>query len=755
MQLSKSWQNMKAADRQIGQPGIFNVPIGTHFADATVNFILDQKATELSISDIILLLPNNRAIKAMTEAFVRQAAPGMLLPRMVAIGDMALDETLGPLLDPLVLDEPIWPVIEPAHRLMLLAELVVKYRKDLQPIKAAEALRLARKLAELIDELEIEEVAFERFAEISVEADLAEHWQRSYGQLLLILKGYRIELAKRRLLGPSDRRNQLLDRLEHRLRVNPFERVVACGITTSARSITRVLKRIAQMPQGSVIMPGLDTDMPEAQWAKLGPHVKSDADIFPPRNHETHPQFHLKLLMDRMGVQRDDVENIVTTQSIRQAGTISEIFCMPEQTADWRDLPGIRKQLPHVTLLEASDSAEEARAIAIKVRASLERVGQRICIVTPDRELAVRVSAQLNRWEILVDDSAGIPILQTPHGTMILALAEAIADRFSPVALLAVAKHPLVHSGDERLEWLDNARKLDLLLRGPAQGVGLNAINFVVQQKAPNDTSLHLWWKDFSAQMSILHDVTGNNFSDVMQAIQSVADNLTQAAVWRGTTGRQLASLWEQFATCNLAAMGHADQTAIPAILAEMLGYSVVRPPYGGHPRVAIYGLLEARMQRADIMICGGLNEASWPQLAQPDPWLAPAIRRTLGLPTLDRNVGLSAHDLATALGATEVLLTRAKRDRSGPTVASRFVLRIKALLGDQLQIESGLLKLAGQIDRPVQREPLAPRPTICPSLSQRRVALSITDFDQLKSDPYSFYAKNILRLRSLEPVDA
>jgi ATP-dependent helicase/nuclease subunit B len=190
-------------------------------------------------------------------------------------------------------------------------------------------------------------------------------------------------------------------------------------------------------------------------------------------------------------------------------------------------------------------------------------------------------------------------------------------------------------------------------------------------------------------------------------------------------------------------------------VLSEMFGGAVVRPPYGGHPRVAIYGLLEARMQQADVVICGGLNEASWPQMAQPDPWLAPAIRRHLGLATFDRNIGLSAHDLSTALGAKEVLLTRAKRDRIGPTVASRFVLRIKALMGAQLQMDHGCIDLANLIDKPASREPSSLRPEPSPSAEQRKVALSITDFDQLKSDPYSFYAKRILRLRVLEAVDA
>lgn len=748
---------MQAADRQPIRPSVYNVPFGIDFCDATAGLVVDQNVADpLAASETILLLPNNRAIKAMTEAFVRQAAPGLLLPRMVAIGDLALDEALGPMLDPLGTDQPVWPVINSAHRLMLLAELVAKYRPVGQPITPAEALRLGRNLAEMIDELEIEEVAFERISEITIEDDLAGHWQSSYAQLLNILPAYRAELAQRKLLGPSERRNILLDRLDARLRDNPPSGpVIAAGITTSAKAITRVLRRVSVLPHGAVILPGVDLDLAEAQWEALGPHPKGDGELKPRRNHETHPQFHLKVLLDRMGLRRDEVENIPSAKAAAQRQTIADIFCLPEDTAIWRDLPAARKKMSHVALLEAPDSSEEARAIAIKVRGALEHHGQRIAVITPDRELAVRVAAQLRRWNINVDDSAGTPILQTPHGTLIMALAEAMADRFSPVSVLAVAKHPLVHAGEERLAWLEQTRALDLRLRGPSEGTGLEAISALLARKPAKDEALLTWWANFVEAVSPLKSVSGMPFADAMDGIQAVASNLTQGVIWRGATGRQLATLWEEFTVCDMSALGRVDAAAIPAVLSEMFGRAVVRPAYGGHPRVAIYGLLEARMQQADVVICGALNEASWPQMAQPDPWLAPAIRRHLGLATLDRNIGLSAHDLSTALGAKEVLLTRSKRDRSGPTVASRFVLRIKALLGAQLQIDKGYTELAALIDQPKDREPLSLRPDPSPSAEQRKVALSITDFDQLKSDPYSFYAKRILRLKVLEAVDA
>jgi len=229
-----------ASDNPIAQRvRVFNVPLGNDLCDVTAQWILQTSGQDpLTVSSTILLLPNNRAIKAMTEAFVRQAAPGLLLPRMVAVGDMQLDEALGPLLDPISSEDVIWPVIGSFDRLMLLARLAQEHGPQGTFLSSAEALRLARKLAELIDELEVDLVDFDALSDIKIEADLAGHWQRAYGQLLTVLPAYRAELAARELMGPAERRNKLLAGLEGRLAESGLDMpIIAVGITTSAKAV--------------------------------------------------------------------------------------------------------------------------------------------------------------------------------------------------------------------------------------------------------------------------------------------------------------------------------------------------------------------------------------------------------------------------------------------------------------------------------------------------------------------------------------
>ena len=179
-----------------------------------------------------------------------------------------------------------------------------------------------------------------------------------------------------------------------------------------------------------------------------------------------------------------------------------------------------------------------------------------------------------------------------------------------------------------------------------------------------------------------------------------------------------------------------------------------VRPPQGGHPRIFIWGLIEARLQQADLMVLGGLNEGVWPSIPAPDPWLAPAIRGALGLPGLDRRIGVEAQEFAAGLGSAQVLLTRARRDARAPTIASRFWLRLDAMTGGLPRCPD-LVRWADAIDAPGGLPQPADQPAPRPSVADRPRRIAVTKLDRLQADPFAFYADTMLRLRSWDAVDA
>ena len=162
-------------------PTLYTIPAHRAFADALVAGLLRRAGSDpLALARALILLPNNRAIRAVTDAFVRASGGGLVLPRMVALGDTGLGEAVGAALDPADDADPPLPAVPPYQRRMILARLVSEERqRSGHPIDAAEAVRLAGELAKTLDQLLVEEVAPSRLHEIELGPELTEHWQRA------------------------------------------------------------------------------------------------------------------------------------------------------------------------------------------------------------------------------------------------------------------------------------------------------------------------------------------------------------------------------------------------------------------------------------------------------------------------------------------------------------------------------------------------------------------------------------------------
>ena len=98
-------------------PQVYSIAAHRGFADALVAGLIPRYAEpRFGLARLTLLLPSRRAVRTVTEAFVRASGGGLLLPRMAVIGDLDLDETLGPLLDPIGAGTGIPPAADPTRR---------------------------------------------------------------------------------------------------------------------------------------------------------------------------------------------------------------------------------------------------------------------------------------------------------------------------------------------------------------------------------------------------------------------------------------------------------------------------------------------------------------------------------------------------------------------------------------------------------------------------------------------------------------
>jgi ATP-dependent helicase/nuclease subunit B len=740
------------------RPALHTIPAHRAFADALVAGIMAGR-DQTALARGLILLPNNRAVRAVTDAFVRASGAGLVLPRLVALGDPEIGEAVGAALDDAA--DPPPPAVAPYARRMILARLVVEERARAgQPVSASEAVRLAGDLARTLDQLLVEEVAPARLANLDLAPELTEHWHRALATFAVVLERWPDELKRLGAIDAAERRALLLGQLEARWRkMPPAGFVVAAGVTDPAPAIARLLRCVAEMPAGRVVFAGLDLAMPEEEWDALEPHRPDPVTGATKRSIETHPQFHLKLLLDRMGVGRGEVTRWrggrtgdASDADAARGRAIANALAPADFTGKWTDLAAADRRLAGVTAAEFATPAEEAQGIALALRGALEEPGRTAALVTPDRALARRVTAHLQRWNIYVNDSAGQPLSLLPPGVLLLLLAEAAAQRFAPLALLALLKHPLVRNEkDARLQWLDGVRPLDRALRGPRPPAGLAGIGTGLEGRAKT------FWEETSPLLAPLCrtvEAGMQPLGPLLACLREAADSLCGDALWAGPAGRAAGDFLAAVEAEAAHGPASIDPAELPGLLRTLLNEISVRLQSNRHPRLAIYGLIEARLQSADLMVLGGLNEGVWPGRPAPDPWLAPRIRMALGLQGLERRIGVAAHDFVEGLGAPRVIVTRARRDAAAPALASRLWLRLQAMAGERFERDHALEAWTRALDAAVDYAP-AERPAPEPAAHLRPKAISVTEVDRLKADPYAFYARRVLGLMPLDPVDA
>jgi ATP-dependent helicase/nuclease subunit B len=760
--------------RKARQPKIYSIPAHHGFADALVAGLIPRYAdADLGLARLTLLLPSQRAARTITEAFVRAgtdaAHKGMLLPRMVVVGDLDLDEALGSLLDPVGAAEHLPPAVDKTRRWLRLAEIIGLVEGEAAP-KGAARLRRAAEVAATIDRLAVEGIAPDHLLAdpvVALVGDQAEHWRQSTLAFLKIQTHWRAELEARGEVDPPVRRNGLFDHAAAIWRDNPppFP-IVAAGVTSASPSLARLLRVVSEMPQGAVVLPDLDLTLDDEVWDELGRAGVADAAGGAPFGREdaaTHPQYHLKLLLNRMSVARGEVAPWhragPSAAPPERSRAISNLFLPPRASARWVDLPERQRRLSAVRLMESEHPGHEAQAIAILIREALEQPERRVALVTPNRGLAARVVAHLQRWGIQADDTAGRALPQTAPGRLLLLLAEVAGEGAPPVPLVALLGHPLVRRGEPRRAWLEQLRRLDLALRGPRPAAGMEPIRALIAriEGKSGPAQFSAWWAEVETILGPLLALPEDApLADLLDAIIAAGEALCGEDLWNEAAGRSLASFVDDLRLGALAEGTVLPRRDLAAALRLAMDGVAVRPPWGGHPRVAIYGLLEARMTRSDLVICGGLTEGNWPGSPSPDPLLPPAVLRHLGVPGAEFRIGLAAHDLAGCLGAPEVVLSWARRDEGSPVIPSRFVLRVQAMLGEELarkHREETALVLARDIDV-ANAVPPHPRPQPMPDAEQRLVDIPVTALDRLRADPYQFYAQAILGLRKLDPLD-
>jgi ATP-dependent helicase/nuclease subunit B len=795
---------------------VFSVPLSVPFLRSVIAALVDGRLVEgfearanpENLAKATLYLPTRRAGRMAREIFLDELnLDAVVLPRIVALGDIDEDElAFAQAATPGLAALDLPPAMDGLQRRLLLAQLIALWAKQIRPRDRTQAplvlggpdstLALADDLARLMDDMVTRKVEWSSLDGLVPES-LDKYWQLTLEFLEVARKFWPDILKTHGKIEPAARRDLLIEAEAARLTAHHAGPVIAAGSTGSMPVTAKFLHAVANLPQGAVVLPGLDTDLDDEAWQLIG-GIKGADGQFTTQPSSNHPQFAMHALLQRFGIKRGDVEILGEVAPYGRDVLASEAMRPSNATAQWyrrlaepEIVDRIARGMQDLAVVEAPNPEMEALAIAVAMREA-RHLNKSAALVTPDRALARRVMAALGRWNLLFDDSGGDALMDISAGIFARLAAEAVANGLEPPTLLALLKHPLCRLGGKDGAFRRATQTLELVLqrgtRPQAGSIGLKRDfdrfrDELAKLGRGEASSLHRAEPRARVRPEQLDDAA--KLIDALQAALAPLENLSAskphdfaalaeqhrnvlielsrdengaALAFEGHQGMALASAFDDLLGEGAPSGLMVALADYPQVFQTAFGDRVVRRPEVANAHLRIYGPLEARLTQSDRVILGGLVEGVWPPAPRVDPWLSRPMRHALGLDLPERRIGLSAHDFAQLLGTPDVILSHAAKVGGAPAVASRFLHRLEAVAGDErwkAAIAAGehYVRYAGELDQPGEIKPVE-QPAPKPPRAARPLKLSVTAIEDWLRDPYTIYAKYILRLDPLDPVD-
>ncbi|OFW96610.1 MAG: hypothetical protein A2977_03455 [Alphaproteobacteria bacterium RIFCSPLOWO2_01_FULL_45_8] len=588
-----------------------------------------------------------------------------------------------------------------------------------------------------LDEIRTEGISLTTLKNFSSVAGQAEHWEKIQKFLTLVSDHWDAILKDEKCVEPVTWQRRFMD-----IQADLLERdrtkapIMIAGSLGTIPSTARLIKVISTLKNGVVILPGLQREQKKEFLSSR------------------HPQFFLHRLLKKLNSAPEGVRELPSKEWNNASLFLEKIFDS-RFTGPWILPPSME----NIQYIETSDQGEEARIICISIRKALEEGKKKILCISSDPKLLHRVSAELGFWSLSVSVQKK-SLLDTQIGSFLHLATLWFSSPFPTVVMASTFKHSFVKKKKDVWNLFEK-----YILRTWVGNASLLAIEHLLERESAELEP------DVCDRLKTFYETLKNHLVFVQEAqpLGFYLDKLESLIAWllgsetdlenlflelAPEEGVVFQQLWQDLKKSSALIMTH------PKMLSEILfsllqDHQIPNVSKGNNESIFLMSPAEARFMEADFKILAGLNEGTWPAELRVDPFFSSSMRETLGLPSLETRFSQSAHDFLSAICIpVPVLITRSLRVGGVPSVPSRFLSYLEMRMGAYnltFSQNKDLKVWARNLNSVSQKTDLqAPRPL--PPVSQRPKRLSVTDVSILLRDPYSIYAKHILKLTRLEP---
>ncbi len=741
---------------------LYNIPFCYSFIDAFCKKILEyNKNTPENLYNYLILVPNKRIIRNLQTAFLKNSnASALILPKMISLADLdyiiSNNHLVFSTLSKNEFSDILKPVISKRERSFILSKLIKKMG---QSLSFNQSIAMADNLGLLIDRSYMENVNFQDLDKI-VDTNLAIHWQEILKFLTIATQVWPQILAEKKSIDATHQQ-KLIYQIQNKIwqLTPPPNHVIALNIIGFNNDIINLLSTIDSLPKSDIYFHGIDYNLCDNDFKNL---------------EYTHPQKIFSYMFNKLKIKRENISNLLLNDT--QDNIIHRIFDkLVYKNANVEDIKNFANKF---SIINTKNEEEEARTIALTLRETLECEGKTAGLITNNKHLIERVTSELEKWNIEIDDYLGQSLINSLAGKFFLVVGNILKNNFEPEDFLALLKHPFCNMGISRTEILNYAQNLDFYL-----------FRSLIRDKTIDG------YKNELKNMEFLHQDTKNKlisflrhieiqYPEIISTIKSIkqskqidfqttlishiriAESLSKekfnnpSELWKEQEGKELSILLSNL-LLETKQIGLVSIHEYMEIIKKSILDVNIRSIYNKHPRLYIYGDMQNNLIHHDIMILANLNEGSMPFLPSSNLWMNAHIMNQLGFIKDESQIGLKTNIFAQIIGAKEVILTRSEKEQGKLTTPSRWLLQLQTFLNYysnqnlDLNSKNYIYNIQAEMYTPSYFKPLLTNNIFYnPPLEYRPKKISATQLESLIKNPYIFFIERILKIRPLDKIN-